>query len=174
MLVALYHGDHKKDGLKARLGYALIRLGQIAEVYGNYTHCEAILGGTWRSAEIASASVRDGNQVRVRTTELNPGHWTILDVPSSDVNTCRAWFTARQGVTYSMVGAVSSALWFARFLLHLKGVRIAGLGYWCSRAVAESMGLSGSEDMSVAEFVSVIWNLPGTRDVTREFFQQNT
>lgn len=172
MLIALYHGDHKKDGIKARLGYALIRLGQVSEVYSQYTHCEAILAGTWQKAFIGSASVRDGNKVRTKSTDLTPGHWTILDVPTANVYRSLMWFEANDGKPYSMAGAVTSALWIARVVLRILGREPQELGMWCSRAVGESIGLVGSQDMSVAELAAALWNLPGTRDVTTEFFQQ--
>ena len=172
MRVAFYYGDHKKDGLRARLGYALIRLGQVSEVYSQYTHCEAILDGSWREAVIGSASVRDGNQVRIKTTDLTPGHWTVLDVPAADAKRARDWFDSNARRPYSMLGAVSSALWVARAALRLIGREPQELGQWCSRAVGESIGLVGSQDMSVAELAAALWNLPGTRDVTTEFFQQ--
>lgn len=172
MLIALYHSDHKKDGLKARLGYALIRLGQISEVYSQYTHCEAILSGTWQQAEIGSASVRDGNKVRVKSTDLTPGHWTVLDVPAADVNRAQQWFEDNEGTPYSMAGAVTSALWIARVVLRILGREPQELGMWCSRAVGASIGLVGSQDMSVAELAAALWNLPGTRDVTTEFFSR--
>lgn len=172
MLIAFYRGGHAKDDWAARLGYALIELGQISELYGDLTHCEAILSGDWQAAQIASASVRDGNQVRIKTTGMNPAHWLVLDVPAADVVRVHAWFLRHLGVRYSMVGATASALWLARLLLKAVGKRPADLGQWCSRAVAEAIGLVGAEDMNVAELAATLMSLPGTRDVTDQFFQR--
>lgn len=172
MLIAFYKGGHEKDDLTARIGYALIQIGQINQVYGNLTHCEAILSGTWQAAQIASASVRDGYQVRIKTTGMNPAHWMVMEVPTADLPRAHAWFLRNQGLRYSMVGATASALWLARLVLKVAGKRPADLGQWCSRSVAEALGLVGAEDMNVAELAALLMSMPGTRDVTEDFFKQ--
>lgn len=171
MLVGFYKGDHKKDGILARLGYMTIRIGQVNELYGEYTHCEAIFNNDYKNAEIGSASVRDGNQVRITTKSLNPEHWTILDVPSKDAARSKLWFLDNAGKPYSKVGAMSSAVWIVRFILKVINIKPWLLGFWCSYAVPKSMDIVGGENMNVAEFKTVLINLPGTIDVTLEYFK---
>ena len=168
-----YIGDHKRDGFAARLGYVLIRLGQIGQKFGHVTHCEALLMGTATEATIASASLHDGG-VRIKTTDLTPGHWTVLDVPAWDVVGAAAWFDANAGRPYSTSGAASSASPFVGLVFRLLGVKPGELGEWCSRALASSAGVGGAEDMSVSELMALAWALPGTRDVTEDFFKGAT
>lgn len=172
MLTAWYRGDHSDDALSARLGYRLIRIGQTREVYGQYTHVEAIHGGTWNDATIASASVRDGRKVRIeKHVRLNPLHWDVVEVPLWSLVQSVDWFREHRGEPYSMLGAAASAAWPVRAVLGLARVEIASLGTWCSRAVGESAGIVGAVDMSVAELAAVAFNLPGSEDVSKNFFK---
>ena len=169
-LVALYRGDHSKDGLMARLGYGIIRLGQIGEDNSIYTHCETIFAGDRNLVRMGSASFRDGQQVRITEAKLNPEHWTILQVRVDDLDRVEAWFLDHLELPYSTIGALASATWFFRFSLYVLRILADELNYWCSRAVGESLGLRGAANMSVSELATVLWNLPDTLDVTREFF----
>jgi hypothetical protein len=169
MLTAWYIGDHKEDGQAARLGVLAIRFGQIGQKWGRVTHCEAILMGPWHCATIASASLRDGG-VRIKTTDLNPAHWIILDVPVWDVVSVAAWFERRAGTPYSTIGAMSSASMLIGAVLKLCGVVVSALDMWCSRALGDAAGVGGAEDMSVSELMALAMALPGTRDVTPEYF----
>lgn len=170
MLSAWYIGNHHGEGLKAKLGQAVIRLGQSGQRFGHITHVEAIHGGTWRMATIASASVRDGNRVRTKVTDLNPRHWQILWTPGFDLDRSKAWFAENDGKPYSMLGAASSASMLVDVGLRAAGVRVSDLGQWCSRSFLESVGIIGAEDMSVSEAMTMTINTPGTIDVTQRFF----
>ena len=170
MLTAWYIGDHSKDGFMARLGYALIRLGQIGQKYGKATHCEGIVMGPWWHCTIAGASRRDGAQVRFKTVELTPGHWVILDVPQWDVVAFTAEAEKLAGTRYSDIGAASSASMLVGLIVRLAGVQVAELGQWCSRFILDCNKVQGAEDMSVSEAMTLALALPGTRDVTSEFF----
>lgn len=170
MLVAFYKSNHKKDPFPASLGYAFIKLGQIGEAFSEFTHCEAIFEGDKEKVRMGSASVRDGYEVRITEAQLNPEHWVILDVPSKSAEESELWFLQNVKTTYSMIGAMASATWIVRIFLHLFQIKATELGQWCSRAVPESMQIKGSENMNVSEFMTVLVNLPGTRDVTAEFF----
>lgn len=170
MLTAWYIGDHSKDGFMARLGYALIRLGQIGQKYGRATHCEGIVVGPWWSCTIAGASRRDGAQVRFKTVDLTPGHWVILDVPQWDVVAFTAEAEKLAGTPYSDIGAASSASMLVGAFVRMAGVRVAELGQWCSRFLPQCNKVQGAEDMSVSEAMTLALALPGTRDVTADFF----
>lgn len=171
MLTLWYVGDHKDDGLLARVGYALIRLGQVGQKYGRATHCEALIEGDWWAATIAGASLRDGAQVRVKPgVALNPAHWVVLDVPLWDGPAAARWFDAHQGTPYSMLGAAASASMAVGLLVLLLRRPVATLGQWCSRALGDAAAVDGAEDMSVSELMAVALALPGTRDVTADFF----
>jgi len=172
MLTAWYIGDHDDDGYLARLGYKITRIGQVRQLFGQVTHCEAILDvGFDGIHRIAGASLRDKG-VRVKLTELNREHWTILDVPLWDRVRCLAWFEAKSAlkIPYSALGAASSASPLVSLCLDAAGVDRLAIGQWCSRALGESVGVIGSEDMNVSELMTLSWNMPGTRDVTRKFF----
>lgn len=169
MLTAWYIGKSKNEGWKSRLWDALIRLGQINERFEHATHCEAVMSGHWAMATIAGASLRDDG-VRFKTTNLNPDHWIILSVPAWSRVRSEAWFTANKGQPYSALGAASSASLLVRFVLKLFKVRPSSLGEWCSRALGLSVGVGGAEDMSVSELMALAMALPGTKDVTSQFF----
>lgn len=169
MIVAWYIGNHKGD-LLGMLGYWLIRLGQVRQHFGKVTHCEAVLAGHWYSAVICGASRRDGKRVRAKVTELNPKHWRVLDIPLWSQSEWEARVQPLLGAPYSDIGAVSSASPFWSLIFGLFAGSIADLGQWCSRLVLQGADVIGAEDMSVSEAMIYVINLPGTRDITSEFF----
>lgn len=171
MKVAFYYGDHKDDGF-GRVGYWFIRRGQVKEQFAHFSHCEAVFEGDHKKALIGSASVRDGNQVRVKQTGLKKGRWVVWDVPRLNTAKSKSWFYQNSGTPYSMIGAMSSAVWFVKAALSLFGVDPRSLGQWCSRSIGESVELVGAADMHVSELATVLWNLPGTVDVTKQFFDE--
>jgi hypothetical protein len=170
MSVLGYIGDHKKDGLTARLGWGLVRLAQTGQRFGRVTHTEAVLMGPWWHCTIASATVRDGSMVRIKTTDLDPTHWIVLDVPAWDVVKSATWFEKHVGIPYSKLGASSSASMLVAIVIRLAGIAVAKLGQWCSRCIPESQGVQGAEELSPSEMMLLAWALPGTRDITQEFF----
>lgn len=170
MLTLWYIGDHRDDGFWPRVGYFVIRLGQTAERFGYATHCEAVQGGPWWACCIVGASRRDGAQVRQKTVALNPAHWRVLDVPLWDLQAFVQRATPLLGTRYSDFGAAASASMLARIAASVLRIDIASLGQWCSRFLADGNGVQGAEDFSVSELMALAWSLPGTRDVTVEFF----
>jgi hypothetical protein len=169
MITAWYKGDHKKDGILARIGYWAIRFGQANQRFGGYTHCEAVFTQNGR-VTIASASLRDGG-VRIKETMLNPDHWDILDVPAWEEMLAIPWFATKAGTPYSVIGAMSSASLLVNLVLRLFKVTPTDLGQWCSRTLGEAAGVEGAEDMSVSELFALASNLPGTKDITESFFK---
>lgn len=169
MIVAWYVGNHKGD-LLGMIGYWLIRLGQWRQVFGKVTHCEAVLAGHWYSAVICGASRRDGKRVRAKVTELNPAHWRILEIPLWSQPEWERQARPLLGTPYSDAGAISSASPMLSLLLGPFVGPIARLGQWCSRFILQGAGVVGAEDMSVSEAMTYAVNLPGTVDITAEFF----
>jgi hypothetical protein len=155
MKIALYIGNHAKDSWSARAGWWIIRLVQRGP-FKRVTHCEAILSGDKSNCQIASASLRDGG-VRIKDVTLTPEHWLIYDVPSFDGGRAMDWFFDQVGAPYSVFGAVASVFTFLPYS-----------GQFCSRAVAESVGIVGASDMTPQELAELCATF-GT-DITSEFF----
>ena len=146
MKTAHFIGDHAKDGLLARLGWALTRLVQ-AGTYQRITHVEAIHEEhDDGSVTIASASIRDGGCVRSKRVTLNPEHWLIIDVPQWDVNESKLWFAMHEGQRYDYRGA------FAIFW-PWAGERRAE--WFCNEAVGASVGLVTPDRFSPAQFAAI-------------------
>lgn len=72
-----------------------------------------------------------------------------------------------------MVGAVASTLWIGRVLVSLFNVDPKELGQWCSRSLSDSVGISGGANFNVAELITLLTNIPGTTDITEDFFAGN-
>lgn len=156
MKIALYIGDHAKDGLSARLGWWTIRAVQRGP-FKRVTHCEAILSGDALLCKIGSASLRDEG-VRTKDVALTPGNWLVYDVPQFDANTASLWFEQHKGEPYSVLGAIASALVLFPY----------SIGQFCSKSVASACGVMGADDMTPQE-LSELCALLG-KDITAEFF----
>lgn len=170
MLAAFYIGDHKDDGLLARVGYFVIRIGQILEKFGRATHCEAIQDGPWWNCSIIGASRRDGKQVRQKTVRLTPGNWRILSVPAWDLADFNTRAMPLLGTPYSDLGAAASASLLVRFVAWTLRIDVSKKGQWCSRFLGDGGGMHGAEDLSVSELMGHLMNLYGTVDVTDSYF----
>lgn len=108
MLVAHYVGDHAKDDVWTRAGWAITRAVQKGP-YGDTTHCEAIHAEHGDgSVTIASSSLRDGG-VRDKQVRLNPLHWRIVEVPFWDVRLSIEHLAQTRGQPYDLRGAVATA-----------------------------------------------------------------
>ena len=158
MKIACFIGDHAKDDILTRIGWAGTRIVQKGS-FQRVTHVEAILeehdDGT---VTIGSASLRDGG-VRVKTVKLNPDHWIIIDVPSWDVQQAQRWFADHAGEGYDWRGAFVSWLPFTwnREKEH-----------FCNEAVGESVDMVDPDIYGPSEFASTA--LSFGKDVTKEFF----
>lgn len=156
MLTAHFIGNHDKDTLLVRAGWAITRSVQRG-TYANVTHCEAIHAehddGT---VTIASASLRDGG-VRTKRVKLNPAHWLIVDVPAWDVQQSIDWFAFNDGVRYDLRGALATVLLFG----HDEN------GYFCNEAVGSPF-MRDPAIFGPAQFASLCMSFG--RDVTAEFF----
>ena len=162
MKVALYIGDHAKDGFLAQLGWWITRFAQRGE-FQSVTHVEAILDdlkdGLIDNVLIASASARDGRMVRTKRARLTPGNWRIIDVPAWDVSLSKQWFAEHDGAKYDWLGAAATFFQFAP-----KPGR-----YFCNQAVGAPF-LIDAGLFSPAEFSVICLSMPGSKDVTSSFF----
>lgn len=160
MKVALYIGDHKKDTLSVRIGWAATRLVQKGE-FANVTHVEAILAEhDDGSVDIGSSSIRDGG-VRVKTVKLNPEHWLIVDVPKWSVVKARKWFAEHCGEKYDSRGAFASA-----FPIQWKQKD----RWFCNESVGASAGMKSPEIFGPSQFAAAV--LTWGTNVTAEFFYE--
>ena len=163
MKVAHYIGNHRKDTLSVRLGWALTRLVQWGP-HKHVTHSEAILAEfADGSVLIASSSARDGG-VRTKRVKLNPDHWLIIDVPGWDVQKSCAWFNAHKELPYSWIGALKAGMPILSFLP-------SGNGAFCNQAVGAAH-MSGSDLFTPAEFATIC--IDSGTDVTAEFFARRS
>lgn len=158
MLIACYIGDHAKDDLLTRIGWAVTRLVQKGSLQ-RVTHVEAVLQEHEDgSVTIGSASLRDGG-VRVKTVKLNPDHWIIIDVPSWDVLRAQQWFADHAGEAYDWRGA---------FVTWLPATWDRKKQWFCNESVAASVGVVDPDIQGPSQFASMA--LSFGRDVTKEFF----
>jgi len=165
MIVLGYIGKHKGSGLRAWLGWALIRAGQVGRTWRRVTHTEILLGGTWDRADIASSSLLDGG-VRIRQgVRLTPGHWVAMDVPDSimrNTELARSWFLRHLGEPYDTRGAPGSVLFG---LGHEPGA------WFCNEACGAAMRQTDPHKSPPAGFMGWCADLGGV-DVTDEFFER--
>ena len=166
MKVLAFIGQHSKDDISARLGWGIVRLAQVGATYRRVTHVESHLGGPWYDCTIGSSTLRknaDG-KTGVRTlsgVRLNPAHWMVIEVPTWDVKHTTAWHARHDGAAYSWSGSVATIVWF----LPHDPVRKN-----CVSAVGEPHGVVDVHRMTTAAFMALCMSLPGSRDVTAEFF----
>lgn len=164
MIVLGYIGDHKKDTLSVRLGWALVRLAQWRSgTYHKVTHTELVLDGTTcRGATIASASIRDGG-VRTKTVDLERGNWIALEVPAWEPArpAARKWFKEHDGQGYDTIGALATRIWWLRQSIEK---------WFCNESDGAAVGLLDPAQYLPAQFFAIAASLPGSRDVTDEFF----
>jgi hypothetical protein len=172
MITLHYIGAHKGGTLSAALGDKVIRWAQrgYSLPARTVTHTEALLGGSWFAATIASSSIVDDDEdgkggVRIKPgVRLNPLHWIVLDLPDTltrNAYESARWFKAHEGQRYDVLGAPGSVA--GALLGH-------GEGRWfCTEAVAASMGFADPHTLCPAAFFNLLKAM-GARDVTADFF----
>lgn len=95
---------------------------------GKYSHCELVFSNGFS----ASASYRDGRQVRAKVIEFNPEHWDFINVPTELEGGALTFLEETNGKPYDLVGQI-------RFIVApLTGSKE---GYWCSEWVAAALGM---------------------------------
>lgn len=158
MLVALYIGNHRRDTLAVRAGWALTRLVQKGE-FSRVTHCEAVLE-QWPdgTVDLGSSSLRDGG-VRIKSgVRLDPASWWLVDVTQWDDGAAWRWFRAHDGAPYDRRGAVATVL---------PGRHQDG-EFFCNEAVGAAVGLRAPNTFTPAQFAAICFTLG--RNVTGRFF----
>ncbi|WP_288077872.1 hypothetical protein [Pseudomonas sp.] len=167
MMVIGYIGDHKGDGFRPWLGWALIRAAQVGRKYRAVTHTEILIDGDCNAADIASATMLDGGVVRIKTgVQLNPAHWIVVDVPDTatrNVVLAAHWFFAHAGEKYDRRGAVGSVLY---------GIGQAEDEWFCNECCGTAMGQTDPHMNPPAGFIAWCFDMGGV-DVTEEFFSRS-
>jgi hypothetical protein len=155
--IALYIGEHKKDSLFGRIGWALIRYTQTG-AYKHVTHVEAIHeeypDGT---VSIASASLRDGG-VRRKRVKLDSKNWLIVSVRRWDAEKSISFYENTKNCEYDWRGALATKL-------PALGQRQSA--YFCNEHVGAPF-LQDSETFAPQQFAAVCMSIG--EDVTLEFF----
>lgn len=117
-----------------------------------YSHCEMVTEQLpdGRYACWSSSAQDDG--VRRKDMELNPAHWELWQIPG-DAQKVAAWFFAREGLDYDLLGLLGFAWrpW--------QGRRDK---FWCSEACAAAWGIREPWRFDVALYGELV-RLVGTR-----------
>lgn len=95
---------------------------------GPYSHCELVLS----RGVSASATVRDGMQVRSKYINFSDANWDFLDVPPHLEAAAVEFFRKTEGMPYDLIG---------QFRFILNPYRGSADKYWCSEWVAEALGM---------------------------------
>lgn len=94
---------------------------------GIYSHCELVFS----DGMSASASWRDGRQVRLKMIEYDADNWDFIELPPELEESARTFFEQTKGRPYDLVGQI-------RFLI--APVRGSRKGFWCSEWLAAALG----------------------------------
>ena len=165
MIVLAYIGNHAKDTLMVRLGWALIRLVQTGK-FKRVTHTECVLvGDHYARCTIASSSVRDGG-VRIKPDiALARGNWAAFEVRGLSRERSRHWFEAHDGEVYNMVAAIATKL----PIFHSLALMLAG--YFCNWSCLASCGLKRAHRETPSQSIERLVREHGAVDVTEQFFK---
>lgn len=154
MIVLGYIGNHKKDSILSRIGWAMTRLVQRG-FFQNVTHVEAFYGfGDGGLAQIGSASLLDGG-VRTKSVRLNEEHWIAIDVPDWDAGASLKFIQAHLWEGYDTRGALATV-----FLGGQDEDR-----WFCNEIVAASVGVVSPDIFGPAQFMSLALSMPGANIV---------
>lgn len=95
---------------------------------GIYSHCELVFS----DGVCASASYRDGREVRSKMIEMDNGHWDFVELPAHLEWPARLFLQQTEGMGYDLIGQL-------RFIAApLRGQRDK---YWCSEWIAAALGM---------------------------------
>jgi len=168
MIVLGYVGEHKGEGFLAWAGWAIIRVAQVFYPWRKVTHTEILIAGKPDAATIASATMLDGRQVRIKEgVKLNPTHWMAVyvpDTPERNTTLAHYWFLAHAGAPYDLRGAVGSTL---------RGFGQAAGSWFCNESCGAAMGQIKPHLRPPAGFIAWCLSLDGARDMTAEFFRES-
>ena len=168
MIILGYIGNHAKDTLPVRLGWALIRLVQTGR-FKRVTHTECVhAGNNYKLCTIASSSARDGGVRTKPDIALTKGNWIALDVPQWAIPPSQAWFKAFDGCGYDWLGAAGTKL---RFLCNLP---YSAERFFCNETSPKALPtpyMANPQEYTPSEFFEVLVRDFGAVDVTAEFFK---
>lgn len=152
MIILGYVGNHARDSLAVRLGWAATRLVQRGQ-FARVTHVEGYYGADDQGRSIiASASLRDGG-VRVKPASLTREHWLAAEVPCWDAKRSLAFILPHVGEGYDTRGALATV-----FLSGQDGDR-----WFCNEIVGASVGLISPDIFGPAQFFALALSMPGAR-----------
>ena len=106
--------------------------------WGPYSHTEI----RFPDGQCFSSSVRDGQQVRFKKIEVDPEHWTILQLPLEETPEIRAYCDSQLGKKYDWLGIFG----FALFKEYDAGINNPKKWY-CSEICAEILRHLGWTDI---------------------------
>lgn len=119
-LAAFYRGT--RPGLAGIYNYLVRKRGR-----GPYSHCELVFS----DGLSASASFTDGG-VRFKHIEYDSSRWDFIVLPDELEDAARAYFEARQGWGYDLMGNLHLTFGF---------VEHSAKKLFCSEADAEALGI---------------------------------
>jgi len=96
---------------------------------GKYSHVELVFS----DGMSATATVRDGSQVRMKRINYDPAKWDFIELPASLEAQARHFYAQTKGMKYDLIGQLRFAV------APYKGVRSR---YWCSEWVAAALGMA--------------------------------
>ncbi len=96
---------------------------------GVYSHCELVFG----DGLCASASYRDGQQVRGKQIEFDDDHWDFIDLPDELEAGARRFYEMTEGTGYDLIGQIR----FVAAPYHGQEKK-----FWCSEWIANAIGLT--------------------------------
>lgn len=167
MIYLIYIGNHKKDTLPVRVGWAITRLVQTGE-FKRATHVECIHEGLdYRSCTIASSSARDGGvrtKVIHENAPLTKGHWMAFYVAEHELWKSKRWFAEYNNEPYSWIGAVATKLTFLQWLTLLLP------GFFCNWACLAAFIPSSYKDTPSQSCERLVRDHRAI-DITEQFFR---
>lgn len=168
MIILGYIGNHAKDTLPVRLGWALTRLVQTGE-FKRVTHTECVhAGNNYKLCTIASSSARDKGVRTKPDIALTKGNWIAYDVPQWAIAPSQAWFKAYDGCDYDWLGAAGTKLHF------LRGLQYSIERFFCNETSPKALPapyLANSHEYTPSEFFELLVHRFGAGDVTDLFFK---
>lgn len=168
MIILGYVGNHAKDTLPVRLGWALTRLMQTGQ-FKRVTHTECVhAGNNYKLCTIASSSARDHGVRTKSDIALTKGNWIALDVPEFVIAHSRNWFALYDGCGYDWVGAAGTKLHF------LRGWQYSLYRFFCNESCLKALPLpfyARADELTPSECFELLVQRFGAVDVTDLFFK---
>ena len=168
MIILGYVGNHAKDAIPVRLGWAITRLVQTGK-YKRVTHTECVhAGSNYKLCTIASSSARDHGVRAKSDVSLTKGNWIALDVPDFDAEKSKAWFSAYDGFGYDWLGAAGTRLHF------LQGWHYSLNRFFCNETTLKALPIpfyARADELTPSECFELLVSGFGALDVTDKFFE---